>query len=304
MERPLRGYPGVDDMDELVRQLRELNTNFRRFLDQFRPVVDLSVLDRYVAFKVFPRGDQLMIEGIDAPDPVTFDELKGIDEVVTLLKRNTMQFLRGLPCNDVLIYGPRGTGKSSAVKAVLNKYRDEGLRMIEVDRAALLRLHEILGLIRGRKEHFIVFCDDLTFHEEENAYIRLKAVLEGGLETRADNLLIYATSNRRHLMPERVSDNTAVYSDGELHPSESVEERVSLSDRFGLRIGLVQFDVNVYLDIVRNYVRLRKIEVGDNELLRKRALQWATSHGSFSGRTARQFADDLEGRERLGPGDV
>jgi hypothetical protein len=170
--------------------------------------------------------------------------------------------------------------------------------MIEMPRDTLFHLFEVADLVRQRREHYIIFCDDLSFEEEEKTYRQLKAVLEGGLETKPANMLIYATSNRRHLMPEQWKDNLPVLSDGELQPAETVEEKLSLSDRFGLRLGMLNFDMETYLQIVGNYIRLRKIRV-DREALREKAMQWALSHGSYSGRTARQFVDDLQGQMLL-----
>jgi hypothetical protein len=170
--------------------------------------------------------------------------------------------------------------------------------MIEMDREALFHLFEITDLIRGKSERFIVFCDDLSFEEDETAYRQLKAVLEGGVERKPDNMLIYATSNRRHLLPERAADNVPLYSDGELHPSDTLEEKISLSDRFGLRLGLLSFDREQYLAIVRSYATVRGLSLSP-DLLEQRALQWTLSHGSFSGRTARQFIDALEGELSL-----
>jgi hypothetical protein len=215
--------------------------------------------------------------------------------VVAGLRANTEQFLEGLPCNNVLLYGPRGTGKSSAVKAVFNAYAAKGLRMIEMQRDTLVHILEVAELIKKRKEKFIIYCDDLSFEEDEKSYRQIKTVLEGGLETRPANMLIYATSNRRHLMPEKTSDNLPVLTDGELHPADSLEEKLSLSDRFGLRFGFPHFDMETYLSIIDNYARLKKIGL-PQEQLREAAMQWSMAHGSYSGRTARQFVDDLEGK--------
>lgn len=270
----------------------------RKLADRFIPAVDPALLDRFRAFKACSAQGRLCLSGIAQPDRVGFEELRGIDPVVTRLKQNTEQFLGAFPSNNVLLYGPRGTGKSSAVKALLNAYGDRGLRMIEMPRDTLFHLFEIADLLRGRHERFIVFCDDLSFDEDEGSYRQLKAVLEGGLEEKPGNMLIYATSNRRHLMPERARDNLPFSREGELHPSETIEEKTSLSDRFGLRIGFSPFDADTYLDIVGNYAALRNITL-DPAALRDRAMQWSLSHGSFSGRTARQFIDDIEGALRL-----
>ncbi len=285
-------------MKDILKELQRLNSSVRRLADRFAPAVDTGVFDRFHAFRASSENSMLTIRGISHPDAITFSELRGIDDVLAGLRMNTLQFLKGLPCNNVLLYGPRGTGKSSATKALLGAYRRRGLRMIEVQRDSLIHIMEVAELIRGRQERFIVFCDDLSFEEDEKSYRRIKTVLEGGLEVRPENMLIYATSNRRHLMPEKTGDNLPEMVDGELQPAETVEEKLSLSDRFGLRLGMQHFDMETFLDIISNYAALRKIRIASGEL-RKHAVRWALDHGSFSGRTARQFIDDLEGRLRL-----
>jgi predicted AAA+ superfamily ATPase len=280
-------------MDKLLKQITLLNKSLERIADSLSPSFDASVLDRFRAFKCSSRNEQLMLKGIAAPDPITFAEIIGIDELIDELRENTEQFLDGLPCNNALLYGPRGTGKSSIVKALLNAYANRGLRMIEMPRDALSQIFDMADIIRSRPEKFIIFCDDLTFEEEERSYRHIKTVLEGGLETRPSNMLIYATSNRRHLMPETIGENQRDPG-SELHPEEAVEEKISLSDRFGLRLGFQHFDFDTYFDIVRNYAKIRKLRV-DRDELRRLSMQWSISNGSFSGRTARQFMDSLEG---------
>ncbi len=286
-------------MDILVNELRKLNESINRLIEFLIPSFDELIFNRAIAFRLVQRNGGPVLVAIDRPDTVRFTELKGIDWIIERLKQNTEQFLRGLSYNNVLLYGPRGTGKSSCVKALLNEYHHRGLRLIEVPRDLLFHLPELMDIIRKRDERFIIFCDDLSFDEDEKSYRTLKAILEGGLELRPENMAIYATSNRRHLMPESVKENLPDISNGELHPQESLEEKLSLSDRFGLRLGFYQFDSEIYLEIISNYVSLRKIPV-EHERLRQEALQWAISHGSFSGRTARQFVDDLEGRLKCG----
>lgn len=282
-------------MDELLKELRSLNMTLRRLADSLLPSPDPAVFDIFRAFHAYSRQDVLLLKGIKDPDPVRFRELKGIDAVIEGLRANTEQFLQGLPCNNALLYGPRGTGKSSAVKAVFNAYADRGLRMIEMQRDTLVHILEVAEVIKKRREKFIIYCDDLSFEEDEKSYRQIKTILEGGLETRPANMLIYATSNRRHLMPEKAADNLPVFSEGELHPGETIEEKLSLSDRFGLRFGFPHFDADTYLSIIDNYAHLKKIGLSQQEL-REKAMQWSLSHGSYSGRTARQFVDDLEGR--------
>ncbi|MCX7794375.1 MAG: ATP-binding protein [Thermodesulfovibrionales bacterium] len=282
-------------LDTFIHELKKLNNSIVRLIEVLAPSFDESILDRYIAFRLTARNNRPVITGIEKPDPVRFSELKGIDWIIERLRQNTEQFLRGLPHNNVLLYGPRGTGKSSSVKALLNEYHSRGLRMIEIPRDLLFYISEVWEILKKRREKFIIFCDDLSFDEEERSYKTLKAVLEGGLETKPENIAIYATSNRRHIVPERVKENLPDISENELHPRESLEEKLSLSDRFGLRLGFYSFDQETYLEIISNYISLRNIRV-NFESLKKEAIQWALSHGSFSGRTARQFVDDLEGR--------
>lgn len=282
-------------MDELLKELHLLNKTLKRLADAMLPSQDIGIFDAFKAFQTYSRQDVLLLKGIKDPDSVKFRELKGIDAVIQGLRANTEQFLQGLPCNNVLLYGPRGTGKSSAVKAVFNAYSARGLRMIEMQRDTLVHILEVAEMIKKRREKFIIYCDDLSFEEDEKSYRQIKTVLEGGLETRPANMLIYATSNRRHLMPEKASDNLPVLSEGELHPADTLEEKLSLSDRFGQRFGFPYFDMETYLSIIDNYAHLKKIGLSHQEL-REKGMQWSLSHGSFSGRTARQFVDDLEGK--------
>jgi uncharacterized protein len=283
-------------MDNLLKQITLLNKNLQRIADSLSPSFEASVLARFKAFKCLSRNEQLMLKGIAAPDPITFAEIIGIDELISELRENTEQFLESLPCNNALLYGPRGTGKSSLIKALLNAYANRGLRMIEMPRDTLSHILDMADIIRNRSEKFIIFCDDLTFEEDEKSYRHIKTVLEGGLETRPANMLIYATSNRRHLIPEKIEENQRDPK-GELHPEEALEEKISLSDRFGLRLGFQYFDFDAYFAIVRNYAKIRKLRINVEEL-RRLAMQWSISHGSCSGRTARQFIDSLEGRLR------
>jgi predicted AAA+ superfamily ATPase len=287
-----------EKIDELISRMDKFNENLGRIADAMAPQTDEAIFTSFRAFKVYLQGGRHRIRGIAFPDRTRLDELMGIDEILARLKENTEQLLAGLACNNVLLYGPRGTGKSSAIKALLNEYGDRGLRMIEMERDALAHIYDVAELVRGRPEKYIIFCDDLAFEEDESSYRRLKAVLEGGLEVRPENMLICATSNRRHLMPERVEDNLPVHKKGELHVNDAVEEKLSLSDRFGLRLGFYNFGSDVYLEIIQNYLALRNIPVPAADVERE-AMVWSIEHGSYSGRTARQFIDDFEGRLRV-----
>lgn len=220
-------------------------------------------------------------------DPVTLNDLVGIDHQKQRLVANTRRFLAARPANNALLWGARGTGKSSLVKAVFNEYSDRGLRLIEVDRDDLVYLPEIVDAIRDRPQRFIIFCDDLSFGANENSYKHLKSVLEGSIEIPPGNVLIYATSNRRHLLPERMKDNLDTeIVDGELHYSDAVEEKISLSDRFGLWLSFHPINMEKYLAIVD---RLFAGYPGDRERLHEAARMFSMSRASKSGRTARQF---------------
>lgn len=263
---------------------------------------DPDMLRRHRAFR-WEAGDGAgRLVGIDHPARFDLDDLIGVDQAVERFDRNVRQFLAGLPCNDVLLFGERGTGKSSSVRGALQRYGDEGLRVVEVDRHDLVHLPRILRALRGGGDlRFIVFCDDLSFGPGESGYRELKAALEGSLEAPSENVCIVATSNRRHLVPESMAENRAarVDAEGELHLGEALEEKLALVDRFGLRLGFYSFDQKTYLQIVRHYLQQAGVSELD-DTLRRDALRWALERGSRSGRTARQFVDDLAGRRALG----
>lgn len=221
-------------------------------------------------------------------------DLQHVESQAERVVKNTRQFVRGLPANNVLLTGARGTGKSSLVRACLSAFGDAGLRLIEIDKDDLADLPQIAEMIGQRPERFILFCDDLSFEQGEAGYKALKTVLDGGLSAQADNLLIYATSNRRHLMPESMKDNLSVQYDehGDLHPGETIEERISLSERFGLWVSFHSFNQTDYLDIVAHWLARYGLSPEDRQAARQPALQWATERGSRSGRVALAFAKD------------
>ncbi|MBB6561124.1 putative AAA+ superfamily ATPase [Acidovorax soli] len=225
-------------------------------------------------------------------------ELKEIDGQKEKIERNTRQFVEGKPANNVLLTGARGTGKSSLIKACLNAYAPQGLRLIEVDKADLTDLPDIVDVVSGRPEKFIVFCDDLSFEEGEPGYKALKSILDGSVAAATPNVLIYATSNRRHLLPEYMTENlTYTHSeDGEVHPGEVVEEKISLSERFGLWVSFYPFSQDEYLAIVAQWLSSLGIAADDIVAARPQALIWALERGSRSGRVAYQFARDYAGR--------
>jgi uncharacterized protein len=222
-------------------------------------------------------------------------DLRGIDRQIERVEENTRQFLEGRPANNVLLTGARGTGKSSIVKGLLNKYARQGLRLIEVEKNDLVDLPNIVDQVAGRKERFLVFCDDLSFQGAEEGYIALKVALDGSISTTSENMLIYATSNRRHLMPEYMNENLETrYVGDEIHPGETVEEKISLSERFGLWVTFYPFDQDEYLAIVAHW--LKTLGARESDAAREEALQWSLQRGSRSGRVAYQFARDWAGR--------
>lgn len=230
--------------------------------------------------------------------PIALSDLHNIEAQKQQIEQNTRQFVLGRPANNVLLTGARGTGKSSLIKACLNQFAADGLRLIEVDKDDLSDLPDIVDLVAGRPERFIIFCDDLSFEEGESGYKALKVALDGSIAAQSDNVLIYATSNRRHLMPERMSDNaTYVHTDdGDLHPGETVEEKISLSERFGLWVSFYPFKQDDYLDIVAHWLRHFGCSAELIDTARPDALRWALQRGSRSGRVAWQFAKDYAGR--------
>jgi predicted AAA+ superfamily ATPase len=226
---------------------------------------------------------------------IRLSDLRGIDRQIERVEQNTHQFLEGKPANNVLLTGARGTGKSSIVKGLLNKYAKQGLRLIEVEKNDLVDLPGIVDLVASRPERFLLFCDDLSFHGAEEGYIALKVALDGSISTTSENLLIYATSNRRHLMPEYMAENLETrYVGEEIHPGETVEEKISLSERFGLWVTFYPFDQDEYLAIVEHWLKTFGCTAKERE--REEALQWALQRGSRSGRVAYQFARDWAGR--------
>ena len=226
-------------------------------------------------------------------------DLKEIDAQKEKIQRNTLQFVHGLPAHNVLLTGARGTGKSSLIKACLNEFAAQGLRLIEVDKADLVDLPDIVDLVAERAERFIVYCDDLSFEEGEPGYKALKSILDGSVSAASDNVLIYATSNRRHLLPEYMKENLSYThtDDGEVHPGEVIEEKISLSERFGLWVSFSPFTQDEYLAIVAQWLASFGIDGERIAAARPEALVWALERGSRSGRVAWQFARDFAGRQ-------
>ncbi|HTH74342.1 MAG TPA: ATP-binding protein [Trinickia sp.] len=285
----------MDKLEQFLIRAESLLGRLEAMLPPAAPSIDWSAS---VAFRWRKRQGRGYLQPVPAVSSITLADLRNIDRQKSLIEQNTRQFVGKQPANNVLLTGARGTGKSSLIKACLNAYARDGLRLIEVDKDDLHDLGDITELIAGRPERFIVFCDDLSFEEGESGYKALKVALDGSISAQSDNVLIYATSNRRHLLPEYMSDNESYKhtSDGEIHPGEVVEEKISLSERFGLWVSFYPFKQDDYLSIVRHW--LRHFGCSDDDVANARgdALVWALERGSRSGRVAWQFARDWSGR--------
>lgn len=251
------------------------------------------------AFRWRRRNGRGFLEAVHHPHRIRLEDLCGIEEQKERLEQNTRQFVAGRSANNVLLTGARGTGKSSLVKGALNRFAADGLRLIEVDRNDLVDLPEIVELIAPRPERFVIFCDDLSFEASEPGYKALKSALDGSIAGTPDNLLIYATSNRRHLMPESMAENLEVQrgGGGEIHPGETTEEKVSLSERFGLWLSFYPFDQDHYLEICRHWLQVFGLTRRQALAARQEALQWSLMRGARSGRIAWQFARDYAGKK-------
>ena len=254
-----------------------------------------------VAFRYRRRPGGCVLEPVRQVAPIRLADLKEVDAQRDRLLRNTAQFVAGAPANNVLLTGARGTGKSSLIKACLNELAPQGLRLIEVDKADLVDLPDLAALVSGRPERFIVYCDDLSFEDGEPGYKALKSMLDGTVAAAGDNLLVYATSNRRHLLPEHMKDNLSYThtEDGEVHPGEVIEEKISLSERFGLWISFYPFSQKEYLAIVEQWLHHLGVPAAQFEAARPQALVFALERGSRSGRVAHQFARDYAGQAAL-----
>ena len=294
--------------------MAELDIDWDYLLERLERLLDLSeeALERHIgpapeenldlagqiAFRWVREGRTGWLQPIRHPDLPDHADLLGIDQALQRLERNTRQFLAGHPANNVLLWGERGCGKSTAVKGLLRLHADAGLRLVEVNKEDLHQLPAICGQLRELPWRFILFCDDLSFDESDSAYRELKALLEGGLEARPENVLVYATSNRRHLLPERIVDNSDAE---EIHPEERIAEKLSLSDRFGITLAFYRMSQLTYLAVVRHLAARAGLKVNTGDLERE-GLQWAMGRGTRSGRVARQFIDDLRGRLALEQG--
>ena len=280
--------------DNIIQKLSTVLDQLQQVLPETKQETDFSA----PAF----RWHDKQLKAIYQPKAMHLEDLKGIERQKTKILQNTEQFLHGLPANDILLTGSRGTGKSSIVRSLLTQYSNQGLRLIEIERDDLSDLPEIQKIIKDRPEKFIVYCDDLAFNAEDENYRSLKSVLDGSLQSGSSNFIIYATSNRRHLLPEFMHENTPVTKVDvpqykELHPQEAIEEKISLSDRFGMWLSFYPMDQNLYLEIVEHY--LMKENMPFNEDVRAEALRWCQARGQRSGRAAYQFSKHWIGSERL-----
>ena len=285
------------ELNEVLEQAMALIKRVERLLPPELPPPDFAGT---IAFRWRPRGGHGYLQPVKHLHTIRLEDLRDIDRQRDLVHQNTLQFVRRMPANNVLLTGARGTGKSSLVKALLNRYAGEGLRAIELDKHDLMHLPDVVDGLGPQPYRFILFCDDLSFNADEPGYKTLKAVLDGSVAATPENVLIYATSNRRHLMPEYMQENLETrYVGDEVHPGESVEEKISLSERFGLWVSFYPFNQDEYLDIARHWLRALGAMDADGEEARREALQWALQRGSRSGRVAWQFARDWAGRRGL-----
>ena len=255
-----------------------------------------------IAFRYRRRASgQGVIAAVHHVGAMQLADLREVEQQKEKIRRNTQQFVRGAPANNVLLTGARGTGKSSLIRACLHAYADQGLRLIEVDKTDLVDLPDIVELVAQRPEKFIVFCDDLSFDEGEAGYKALKSVLDGSVAAATPNVLVYATSNRRHLLPEYMAENLSYTHtpEGEVHPGEVVEEKISLSERFGLWVSFYPFSQDEYLHIAAQWLSALGVPASEIEQARPEALLWALERGSRSGRVAWQFAQDYVGRRAV-----
>ncbi len=286
-----------------------MNPNFERLIERAEALINrieailpqpisAPAWDASIAYRYRKRSSgHGLLEPVRHVAQLGLADLKEIDGQKEKIQRNTEQFVNGLPANNVLLTGARGTGKSSLIKACLNEYSPRGLRLIEVDKADLTDLPDIVDVVADRPEKFIIYCDDLSFEDGEAGYKALKSILDGSVSAASPNVLIYATSNRRHLLPEYMKDNLGYThtDDGEVHPGEAVEEKISLSERFGLWVSFYPFSQDEYLAIVGQWLASFGVTPAAIEAARPQALVWALERGSRSGRVAYQFARDYAG---------
>jgi len=269
-------------------------------LENLLPAQTAPVDWQAIAWRWQLENNRGSLRSITHPHQISLNNIHYVDKQKAEVVRNTRQFLAGLPANNVLLTGARGTGKSSLIKALLTEFSNLGLRLIEVEKQDLIHLHEIVQLIRNRSEKFIIFCDDLTFEANDASYKALKVVLDGSISNASENMLVYATSNRKNLMPEMMVDNSPTQDfSGEIRPNDTIEEKTALSERFGVWLSFYAFDQNEYLKIAESW--LSTFGIAFDDAARQAALQFTHTRGARSGRVAYQFARDYAGKVQLKP---
>ena len=288
----------MENLESLIARTESLITKLENLLPAETPPVNWQARAwRWVKINGKPQ-----LQAVESPHQIALDNIHFVDAQKAEVVRNTRQFLAGLPANNVLLTGARGTGKSSLIKALLNGFEMANLRLIEVEKHDLVQLGEIVALVRNRTENanlkFIIFCDDLTFEANDESYKALKVVLDGSISSISDNVLVYATSNRKNLMPEFMIDNLATkHSDGEIRPSDTIEEKTALAERFGLWLSFYAFDQDEYLAICKSW--LATFNIAWDEAANCAALSFTHTRGARSGRVAYQFARDFAGKLQL-----
>lgn len=285
----------MSSLDRLLDRAEALLSRLEILL----PVTPTTPDWHHTAWRWIKENGQGRLHAVIAPHAIALDDIQFIARQKTEVVRNTQQFLQGLPANHVLLTGARGTGKSSLVKALLHGFAQQGLRLIEIEKEDLIDLPHISRLLRGRPEKFIVFCDDLTFEAHDTGYKALKVVLDGSIEHSAENLLVYATSNRKNLMPEFMADNQPIVAQGEIRPNDTIDEKTALAERFGLWLSFYSFDQEEYLAIAAHWCKTLGHHM--DEQARQAALQFYHTRGARSGRVAYQFAKDYVGKLGLPP---
>ncbi|PWD87300.1 ATP-binding protein [Ignatzschineria cameli] len=288
-------------MDRVTSLLEKISKNIDRLEPLFPPDHQSIDFDKNVAFRWVKKSYSPFgrLQPIQNPTTIAFEQLVGIEKQINEIRQNTEQFLANLPANNLLLTGARGTGKSSLIKATLASYQQKGLKMVEIDSQDLEDLPELLAILERAPYSFIIFCDDLSFEAGDPAYKPLKAMLDGSLSSPAKNILLYATSNRRHLLPESMQDNLNQYEAQEIHPQEAIEEKISLSERFGLWISFYPPSQKEYLAMVKSWLYQLAPDITYNEEIEREALQFTQRRGSRSGRIAYQFTKDFVGRSQL-----
>lgn len=284
----------MDKLENLISRAESLITK----LESILPAQPVPINWQAIAWRWIGKNGSGTLQAIEHPHAIKLDNIHFVDKQKAEVVRNTRQFLQGLPANNVLLTGARGTGKSSLIKALLTEFSAQGLRLIEVERHDLVHLPVIVDLIRHRSEKFIIFCDDLTFEANDEGYKALKVALDGSIANISDNMLVYASSNRKNLMPEMFSDNlVSKYADGEIRPNDTVDEKTALAERFGLWLSFYAFDQDEYLQIAASWLQTFNLPFDD--LARKAALDFYHTRGARSGRVAYQFARDYAGKSGL-----